>query len=318
MSSNRRVVGYLLFSKIEVENANALSGNLIYGTPSITGIKGAFHAMSRSLLKESKVALRGVLVACHELKVLASRSESHKNYRFLQQRQGIVTKADYESVYKKGSAPSIIESAYCYMNMSFVVEVVCDHDLNAEEKQVLVEQMYQRIQHQRIAGGSVRLFKNKSKIDFIEYEDLDAVTYRMSDGYILTDATDDLIALTDEHPSKSPLDILIGVCSTTWTPINDDKSLSWKAGRLGAGLGWLVPMAIGYQSITKSFEPCDIENSRAGKEGDTRSTYVESVYGLGKWVSPHKLRLDGELVNSFWYYKYQPESSLYLVTTKSN
>ena len=318
MSNNSRVVGYLLFNEIEVENANALSGNLIYGTPSITGIKGAFHALSRSFLKEGKIALRGVLVACHDLKVLASRSENHKNYRFLQLRQGIMKKADYESVYKKGAAPSITESAYCYMKMSFVVEVVCDHDLDAKEKQALTEAAYNRIQRQRIAGGSVRLFKDKSKVAFIEYEDLAAVTYRMSDAYVLTDATDELRGLACDHPEKTPLDILIGICSTTYTPNQVEDKTIWTSKRLGAGLGWLVPMTIGYQSIAKTFDASNIKNSRVGADSDTKSTYVESVYGLGKWVNPHKLRLDNELIDAFWYYQHKPENSLYLVTTKLN
>lgn len=324
--SKRGVVGYLMFDKIMVENANALSGNLVYGVPAVTGIKGAFHAMSRKIMvgkdtADMKVALRGVLIACHKHKLLASRSESYKNYRFMQQKTSVVAKGDFVKQ-SGGVSPSIIEQAYCSFTMSFVVEVVCDRYLTAQDKVVLASEAYKIIQHNRIAGGAVAPFKDKSKVSFIELDDLNDLSYRLANSSILVDATDSLIDLLDENQDLTAIDVLLEVAGVNWTPVmpaieseNSVKSVEWVKSRLGSKYGWLVPITNGYQSISRTFLAGEMENSRASDTKEVESSYVEAVYTLGRWVNPHTLRLNDDMRNAFWCYDYQPENSLYLVKT---
>lgn len=319
----RRVVGYLLFKELDIENANALSGHLVYGTPAITGIKGAFHSMSRKVLQSPKtsdmrVALRGVLVACHKYGITASRSQEYKDYRFHQQRVGVTTKNDLAKM-AKNISPSIIEQAYCNVKMSFIVEVVSDHDLSQDEQMLLEQEACKIVQHSRIAGGTVRLFKDKSKVKYFEYSDLDSISYQISGSYVLSEASVELEALVDKYSDKSALDILINICTTKWTKTeNDDGGVKWQASKLSGenGFGWLVPITVGFQSISTSFSADSIENSRVDDESKTNSSYVEAVYGLGKWESPHKLRIENKLLDAFWYYNYQESQSLYTITTK--
>lgn len=319
--SNRRVVGYLMFNKIAIENANALSGSLVYGIPAITGFKGAFHAMSRKLLTGEKtagmkVALRGVMIACHDHKVLASRSQNYKNYRFMQQKMSIVSKGDLTKQ-NAGVSPSIIEQAYCSLTMSFVVEVVCDRELSQGEKRLLESEAYKLIHHHRIAGGSVVPFKYKSKVSFVDYDNLDDVSYRLARSHILVDATDSLVSLLDEHKDMSAIDVLIDACSIKWTPVPQEnhERVEWVKSRLGSDYGWVVPISNGYQSVSQKFSVGELENSRTSSKGEVESSYVEAVYTLGRWVNPHTLRINDDMRNAFWCYDYQPENSLYLVKT---
>lgn len=319
----RQVVGYIMFDRIDIENANALSGNLVYGIPAITGVKGAFHAMSRKILTGKntagmKVSLRGVMVACHEYNILASRSESYKNYRFMQQKMSVVSKGDLAKQ-KKGVPPSIIEQAYCSVKMTFVVEVVCDRELTDQEKILLELEAYKLIQQNRMAGGSVRPFKDRERVSFIEYENLNDASYKFSNSHVLIDATDCLVELIDENKDMTAIDIIVGVGTTKVEPVEskDGKHINWKASRLGSNLGWLVPITNGYQGISQKFSAGELENARPSSLGDVESRYVEAVYTLGKWVNPHVLRLNDGIRGAFWCYDYQPENSLYLVKTNT-
>ena len=59
-------VGYLLVSRIEINNANAISSPLTYGFPAITGFTGAVHALSRKISQVDglqNICLDGVLIA---------------------------------------------------------------------------------------------------------------------------------------------------------------------------------------------------------------------------------------------------------------
>ena len=317
----RYVVGYLMFDKIAIENANALSGNLVYGVPAVTGIKGAFHAMSRKIMEskntaDMKVALRGVLIACHEYKLLASRAEPYKNYRFMQQKTSVVAKGDFVKQ-EAGVSPSIIEQAFCSLTMSFVVEVVCDKELTEQQKEKLELEAYKILQHNRIAGGSVVPFKNKGKVSFVELDDLNDLSYSLANSSILVDATDSLIEILDENEDLTAIDVLLDAASISWTPVEseDSTSVEWVKTRTGSQYGWVVPITNGYQSISRTFLAGEMENSRPTDTKDVESSYVEAVYTLGRWVNPHTLRLNDDMRNAFWCYDYQPENSLYLVKT---
>lgn len=318
--SNRSVVGYLMFDKIEIENANAMSGNLVYGIPAVTGFKGAFHAMSRKILAGKntagmKVALRGVLIACNEHKLIASRSKPYKNYRFMQQKASVISKGDFIKQ-NNGVSPSIIEQAYCSLTMSFVVEVVCDRALIEEEKAVLAQEAYKIVQHNRMAGGTVVPFKDKSKVAFVELEDLNDLSYKMANSYVLVDATESLIDLLAKNPDLTAIDALIDVVSVSWTPITEDQDkVKWVKTRTGSNYGWVVPISNGFQGISRRFFAGEMENSRPSSSKEVESSYVEAVYTLGRWINPHTLRINNDMRNAFWIYDYQPENNLYLVKT---
>ena len=311
-------VGYLFIKELDIENANAQSGSAIYGSPSILAVKGSFHNLSRKLaidseLADTQISLQGVLIASHKCKLSAQRLSRFKDYTFSQRKAVANTVNDYKKLIA-GKPPSIIQQAYCYTTMSFVVEVFCARELTANEKDVLVEKTYRLIQQQPMAAGSVRSFRrHENKVRYIETEDLSDVAFEMQGAYVMVDASAELQEIIDERcdDSYSPLDALIEVCSLHHTPTIKDDEVEWKTTSIKHGRGFLSPITTGYVGISPLYDEGVMENSRAP---NFKNQYVESVYGLGRWVLPHKLRIDEELEGAFWRYKHNPDCSLYMVT----
>lgn len=317
--SNRRVVGYLLFKELDIERANALSGHFAYGTPSISGIKGAFHAISRKLMTQPltasmKLSLRGVMVISHSYQLHASRAESFREYHFYQQKPTVSTYAEYKKM-DAGTPPSITQKATISLKMSFVVEVVCDRAPNNKSQGILVASAARLIQQHRIAGGNTKPSDSGGQVQFIKLDELNSLVYKIPRGSILVSAQEEFSTLIKNNPSMSPTEVLINVCSIHQTPsLSDSGQINWLTERFAGEYGWVVPMMVGYHGISPKFEAGTLENSRSN---EVPSQYVESIYSLGKWVSPSRLILDDNLDTSFWRYDYQPEKSLYLITTNT-
>ncbi len=87
--SEKMVVGYLLLSRIKIDDANTISGPLTYGFPAITGFTGAVHALSRKIMADSRfghLSLGGVLVACYDCQLKVYRVNRYRDYTFIQTR----------------------------------------------------------------------------------------------------------------------------------------------------------------------------------------------------------------------------------------
>lgn len=316
MIPDKEVVGYLLFKKVNISNANSLSSPLTYGFPAVTGFLGAFHAISRRLMIQEGLqdySLGGVLLACYDCQPQIYRTSPYSNYTFNQTRNPIK---------KDGSTASIIEEGKCHLTMSFVVEVLGDLELSDDETQLLVDHSQQWIQQHRIAGGSVHGLDKHNPVTFIKASDIETLSPLLMPAFVLMDASDDFTNIINElqasDPEMTPLDALIDVCTLHHSPEPILKhgeptgGVTWrttsvKSGR-GDGGGWLVPMPIGYQGISPVFAESEMVNSR---NPEYPSQYVESVYGLGKWVYPQ--RLQDDFKRAFWRYHYDVDNALYLV-----
>ena len=66
----------------------------------------------------------------------------------------------------------------------------------------------------------------------------------------------------------------------------------------GSGKGYLVPLAIGYQSISDLYEPGTVGRAR---DNTVPFRFVESAYSIGEWCSPHRLQAPEDLL---WQYRY--------------
>lgn len=318
----RRVVGYMLLKEIEIENANAMQGMLSYGAPSITATKGAFHNMSRNLQSNPQTAsinasLRGVMVVSHAIEVATSvNKDGSPKTTFLQKRRSIMGRHEQKLVSKNAmGSPSYIQEAHCYAKMSFLVEVVCDKELETDQKVMLTNMVRMLAQKSRIAGGTI-VPVAANKVRFIECEDLNQVSYELSDGYVLTGATKQMLTLIEDNPDSNALDVLIDASCIHHTPtIKDNGFVEWQASRNTQNLGWLVPITVGFHGISDKYAAGTLNDARTADKGAVDSQYVEAVYSLGAWVNPHKLRLEDSLKDAFWYYNHDAKNSLYLIST---
>lgn len=310
-NENKNIVGYLVFKRIRVEQANAISSPITYGFPAITGFLGAVHAMSRKVVAcetENNISLGGVLIACHECQPQVFRTSSYADFTFNQTRNPIK---------RDGKTASIIEEGKCHLTVSLVVEVLASDDLFDEEIAWLEENTKTWIQQQRLAGGSVRGLAKYQSVTFLGPEKIESIRHLIMPAFVLMDAQQDLIAITEQlqeaDSNATGLDALIDVCSLYHIPETNDKNeINWAVSSVKTGRGWLVPIPIGYQGISDVFDAGVMQHAR---NPEYSSQYVESIYGLGKWVFPHRIK---NLTTAFWHYSHDVENSLYLTIQKTH
>lgn len=298
----KRLSHYLLLNKLEIENSNAVSSPLTYGFPAISGFMGAVHALNRKLVEAGfDLDLTGVLIACHRVDVQRYRPHFYSDYTFNQSRNPIK---------KDGATAAIIEEGKAHLTVSLVVEVATTRsgarDL-ADTQDDFLKCCKEIVFRQRMAGGSVHTIGN---IHLLNTASADAIKKQLLPAFVLMDARDDLIEITQQlqkaEPSATALDTLVEVATLHHEPVDSTANPNgWQSRSVQTGRGWLVPMPVGFQAISQPFEPGQMENCRTDAYP---SRYVEAVYSLGKWVFPH--RLTSEFTNCFW--RYSQNQDLYL------
>jgi len=70
--------------------------------------------------------------------------------------------------------------------------------------------------------------------------------------------------------------------------------------------GWLRPIAIGYKGISPLYQAGEVANSR---DDQTPVRFVENLYSLGEWLSPHRIKTIEQLV---WFYQHDEAEQSYL------
>ena len=111
--------------------------------------------------------------------------------------------------------------------------------------------------------------------------------------------------LRESEPQATALDALLDLSRLNVEPNAEpepDGSTQWHIRRRE---GWLVPLPVGYAGLSELHEPGQVLNSR---DSETPVRFVESLYSLGEWVSPHRLEC---LDQMFWYHEAEPEMGIY-------
>ena len=72
-----------------------------------------------------------------------------------------------------------------------------------------------------------------------------------------------------------------------------DGRVRWGDPLRPKGSGWTVPIPVGYAALTPCHEAGTVANAR---DMATPLRFVESVYSMGEWISPHRLRDVNELL----------------------
>ena len=314
-ASTQSVVGYLLFKRVLIESANAISSPLTYGFPAVTGFLGSFHAMSRKLAESkadelSGISLGGVLLACHECTPQIYRDKPYNNYTFNQTRNPIK---------RDGKTASIIEEGKCRLVMTFAVEVLADTALSDSQTDTLIQHTTKWIWQQRMAGGSVHGLARSEPVQFFSYDKANELKPNLLPAFVLMEAQQEFAEIIEEvrsdNPNATALDALIDVSSLHHIPETlPNGETKWHTTSRKSGRGWLVPMPLGYQGISDLYDAGVMQNVR---NPEYPSQYVEAIYGLGKWVYPQRLgstESEYDIAKAFWRYHYDEKNSLYLVT----
>jgi len=294
---------YLLLDGISIQQANSISSPLTFGFPAVTGFLGAIHALNRRL-DRTDLEFSGVLIACHDCDVQNYRPHQYTDYTFNQSRNPIK---------KDGSTASIVEEGKAHLNVTLVLEVNTSTKAARELRDnpvAFIKRCRTAVTQQRMAGGSVLAIEDVRIFDQSEFPE---VRRRLFPAFVLMDARNELIAITQELQKKNPdstaFDALVETATIHHIPNNSQSGADdWSNESIKTGRGWLVPMPVGFQAISPLFPP---ETHQHTRNPEYPSQYVEAVYSLGKWVFPS--RLPEEFSDCFWRYSYDSEN-LYLVT----
>lgn len=318
---------YILLDQIKIADANAISGPLSYGFPSINGFLGAVHALERRLKKAHFPEIRfdGVLISCQEYSPKIDNSGYEATF--------IPKRAPLD---KNAKTAGIVEEGYVNLTVSLIIKAFGNpiEFLNFESnKKTLQNQFKQFSLLHRFAGGTVESIQG---VTFYRTDEENILKKRLLPGYVLIDATEDAANIYYEmiegyrteieeeidestgeitnralnplgsNPTANTLDILLNT-AIIHQIAPDEKDGTWQSYSFKSNRGWLVPIPIGYQAISPQYQPRALSNAR---NLSYPSQFVEAIYALGKWVFPH--RLEGDIEQYFWRYTETVEN-LYLI-----
>lgn len=296
----------LLLPRLRVQNANAISGPLTWGFPSPTAFTGFVHALERRLRDEFDVEFGGVGIICHHFDPQVSQPANRRHQVFSLTRNPIG---------KDGKTAALVEEGRAHMEISLLIEVLGEPD----DEDDFMERLLPTVHAMRLAGGSiVPRFGDRRRPELAEWCDDDAdnvdlfrkLRRRLLPGFALIQR-EDLLAehladMRGETPDSNALDALLDLSRLNYEPAgenpkNPDETL-WE---IRSKRGWLVPVPIGYAGISPLHRPGEVINAR---NTETPFRFVESLYSLGQWISPHRLTNLNQLL---WRHDADPEAGIY-------
>lgn len=313
----------IILKHVLVENANA-GQEMVSGFPAITNFLGFDHALSLKLDSYAGLALGGCAVVCHGHHIQAYRQSTGDN----------VFSLTRNPLTKEASHPSFVEEARMHMDVSLIIECNFNHsqldfdiECDTDEAQVehLTDWIRRQVVLQRLAGGTITGIQDVEFYPVPSQEDeLSRFTrrtmVRLLPGYFLVDRNELLRKhhedrkLTDSNASliDSWLDFVVTRSRSTKEEstaedgeVQTDRitKVAWERLPKPAS-GWLVPIATGYTAISPLYDPGRVKRTR---DVTTPFRFVESVYSIGQWISPHRIN---DIESVFWHYQQKGNSYL--------
>jgi CRISPR-associated protein Csy2 len=305
----------LVIPRLHVQNANAMSSPLTHGFPSMTAFLGLLWALERKTRAAGlDLQFNAVGVVCH------SHQEQITDGGFVN-----AFRLTRNPISKDGGAAAIVEEGRIHLELSLVFavqSVTLTTTLSSAEN--IVTQIRDLLLSMRIAGGSVipSMPTRRRQLPYVvaltgdeqgRDKAFNQTKLRLLPGFTLV-GRDDLLqqridALRAENPNASKLDAWLSLSRINWrneeVADSDTKppKVQWIHDR--KKLGWVVPIPVGYGALTELQEPGSVANAR---DATTPFRFVESLYSIGQWLSPHRLQSPQQLL---WYADSQPDNGLY-------
>jgi CRISPR-associated protein Csy2 len=311
--------GMLILHRIKVENANAVSG-ITWGFPAVTQFLGFVHSLSRDLLGKIDIELTGCGIVCHSHQIQAYQPKGWGDYVFALTRNPLILKNG------KVKSPSFAEEGRMHMEISLIIPCIGDFE-DADENTEACEYIKQQVFLKRMAGGTILGLDDASLLELHEDEQKSEQIarrhfYQLLPGFALVQRSE----LLSEHISEcqeanlnaDPLDALLDFSALKYkadkVETNQDKkepSIEWRL-QPKPGKGWLVPISAGFRGISDLYEPGEVRRAR---DSSVPFRFVEPVYTIGEWISPHHLKNFEQII---WRYSADSESGWYLCENNIN
>lgn len=298
----------LTLPRLRVQAANAVAGPLTWGFPSPTAFTGFAHALERRLKVDLPAGFHGVGIICHRFEPQVFRPAGSFTRVFCLTRN---------PVGKDGGTAALVEEGKAHLEVTLVIGL--GDWVSEDDRSAVLAIISRAVMAMRLAGGSLLPQRPGGRYaprletwpsdQSSRNETFRRLRRYWLPGFALT-LRDDRLAealqrLRDSQPQASALDALLDmsrlniVASAEPDP---DGSTQW---HVRGREGWLVPLPVGYAGLSELFEPGQVLNSR---DAETPFRFVESLYSLGEWVSPHRLTCLDQLL---WHTDCDPEIGIY-------
>lgn len=307
----------LVLPRLRVQNANAISSPMTWGFPAMSAFIGLMHALERKLPEHLALEFQQVGVICHSHQAQVT-SEGYTRAFHLTR----------NPVDKSGNTAAILEEGRIHLELTLVFAVdgaICEReDLH---KAGAAEEIAEIVQGMRIAGGSVlpslsnrRHRQQPFMLSLDDDSEVRAKQFRTLrsrclPGFALVGRDDLLQArfeeLREQDSQATRLDAWLDLSRLNHEcrrePDTDEQgeiheTIYWE---IRQRPGWLVPIPVGFGALTRLYEPGEVARAR---DNSTPFRFVESLYSIGQWVSPHRLDQPEQLL---WYVDNDLDTGLY-------
>lgn len=305
---------YIVLPRLQIQNLNTISSPMTWGAPSITAAMGFMQALQRKISFDWEIDLLTVGMVIHDFEPQVNGNYV-KKFNLTRNPLG-----------KDGKTPGITEEGRAHATVSlvfgaYVAGNTSDHDLLQER----AWSIYQAASRMRFAGGSIihnaRNWHSPQLLMIGEADSnkkhQDKLKRSLLPGFALISRDDVLLAhtakLQAEDSTLTALDAWLDLsrlnrrCIVTQTEqVGGEvkESIEWKFDR-EKGSGWLVPIPVGYSALSELYAAGEVQNAR---DPDVPFRFVESMYSIGEWRSPHRLTSLNELL---WYSSAEHEAGIY-------
>ena len=302
----------LLLPRIRVQNANAISSHMTWGFPAVTAFLGLMTALERRLGRDAGIAFRAVGVVCNGFE-----AQTYGKYEklFALKRPSVATRKEASQLINEATPPAIVEEGRVHLELSLVFDVLlCSDKQGPAERRALVDLVAHTLAGMRLAGGSVmpalpmaQARRGKPTLEVEEDDDekkaqqFRQLMRRCLPGFALVSRDDllqqRLVALQAETPEASALDAWLDL--SRWNhravPGEDVTEGSPSHWETNPRPGWTVPIPVGYAALSDLHPAGSVANAR---DAHTPFRFVETLWSMGQWVSPHRLK---KLDDLLWY-----------------
>ena len=300
----------LVLPRLRVQNANALSSPHTWGFPAISAFIGLMQSLERRLTAEGcNILFDGVGVICHTHEPQMSRNG------FTQQ-----CNLTRNPLTQDGGTPALVEEGRTHLDITLVFHVRPPEDLNDTDE--AAKRVGELIHGIRIAGGTVipnkRVARYRTTPTWASLGDdpdqraatFKAQSRRWLPGFALVGRDDLLHEHHAErqgiHPDSDLIDTWLDLAGLNMEPEHIGQDAKTKSAWHPRGpSGWIVPIPVGYGALTPATQGGDVPGAR---DSSTPVCFVESLFSVGEWKSPHHLTGINQLV---WYVANDLEQGCY-------
>ena len=292
----------IVVRKLQVHGANAITG-LTWGFPAITHFLGYVHALQRGLPQQFDLSFDGCGLVCHTHQVHAHKPSPYADSRFALSRNPL----------KKNGKPASfkVEEGKMNMEVTLLIPMTENRQVASWEREELKTYLLHQSARQRLAGG---IITNTPAIEIAEVQDerrRKRLLRSLLPGFALVSRHDVLRAEQERQRAANTPDpdlaAWLSFYSLRYAAEQDktkDGKTPWRL-QEKPETGWIKPIAVGYRPISQLYAPGAIAKTR---DACSPACFVENLYSLGQWLSPHRIT---DLNHLFWQYEYT-ESGMYL------